>query len=107
MCNRIVFDGLPNAKQGKAKSRRDKEHETRRVSADVWKWEDESTLIRVHNEPRRKLFIPKEADFLPCSLKRIRDDRTTTQKFQSNTRTIEDSEFWMGETRFQVIPNYQ
>ena len=55
-------------------------------------------------------------------LRRIKDDRRTVQKFQSNNRIIDDSwrmagsnvestnrrnEFWTGETRFQVIPNEQ
>ena len=87
--NRIVFDGLPNEHNRKSKSRRDRKHEGKRANSEVWRWEDESTLVRVHNEPRRKLFIPKEAEHLPCSLKRIKDDRTT--RFQSNTRTITDS----------------
>ena len=66
--------------------------------------------------------FPKRQVFLPCSLKRIRDDRVTTQKFQSNSRTIRDSwrmvgnniessnrrnEFWTGKTIFKVIPNMQ
>ena len=104
------------------KSRRDKKHDGRRGNTDVWKWEDESTLVRVHNEPRRRLFVPKEAEFLPCRLRRIKDDRRTVQKFQSNSRIIDDSwrmvgnnvestnrrnEFWTGETRFQVIPSEQ
>ena len=53
-------------------------------------------------------------------MRRIKDDRRTVQKFQSNSRTIDDSwriagnnvestnrrnEFWTGEARFQVIPN--
>eukprot|EP00435_Cladocopium_sp_Y103_P015469 s934_g3.t2 len=102
------------------KSRREKKHNLKRQGADEWHWEDESTLIRIHNEPRRKLFIPKEAEFLPCSLRRIRDDRETTQIFQSSQRTIKDSwrmagnniestnrrnEFWTGKPIFKVIPN--
>ena len=120
--NRIVFDDLPMESNSNKKSRRDKKHDGRRRNADIWKWEDESTPVRVHNEPRRRLFIPKEAEYLPCRLRRIKDDRRTFQKFQSNSRTVDDSwrmagnnvestnrrnEFWTGETRFQVIPNEQ
>ena len=93
--NRIVITGVPGKvirdRPRKPKSRRDKKLEIKRNSADEWVWEDESTLIRLQNEPRRKLFVPKEAGYLPCSLKRVRDDRVTTQKFQSNLRTIKDS----------------
>ena len=119
MKNRIIFDDIIMEAHRNKKSRRDKKHDGRRGNTDVWKWEDESTLVRVHNEPRRRLFIPKEAEFLPCRLRRIKDDRRTIQKFQSNSRTIDDSsgsnvestnrrnEFWTGEARFQVIPNEQ
>ena len=122
MKNRIIFDDIMMEAHRNKKSRRDKKHDGRRGNTDVWKWEDESTLVRVHNEPRRRLFIPKEAEFLPCRLRRIKDDRRTVQKFQSNNRIIDDSwrmagsnvestnrrnEFWTGETRFQVIPNEQ
>ena len=68
MKNRIVFDDLPMKLNKNKKSRRDKKHDGRRRSADVWRWEDESTLVRIHNEPRRKLFIRREAEFLPCRL---------------------------------------
>jgi len=87
---------------------------------DKWVWQDETTLVRVHNTPRRKMFVPKEADFLPCKLKRCRDVRETYQVFQSNGRTIKDSwrlagnniertnrrnEFWTGTTTFKIISN--
>ena len=119
--NRIAIRGVPKIfrdRPRKPKSRRDKKLEIKRNSADEWVWEDESTLIRVHNEPGRKLFVPK----LPCSLKRVRDDRVTIQKFQSNSKPIKDSwrmagnniessnrrnEFWTGKTIFNVIPNVQ
>ena len=58
---------------------------------DEWIWKDEVTLVRVHKTPRRIMFVPKEADFLPCRLKRFRDDRETYQVFQSSGRTINDS----------------
>ena len=122
MKNRIIFDDIMMEAHRNKKSRRDKKHDGKRGNTDIWKWEDESTLVRVHNEPRRRLFIPKEAEYLPCRLRRIKDDRRTVQKFQSNSRIIDDSwrlvgnnvestnrrnEFWTGETRFQVIPNEQ
>ena len=87
---------------------------------DEWIWKDETTLVRVHNTPRRRMFAPKEADFLPCRLKRFRDDRETYQVFQSSGRTINDSwrlagnniertnrrnEFWTGTTTFKIISN--
>ena len=65
--NRIVIKGVPGRiiedRPRKQKSRRDRRLEIKRNSADEWVWEDESTLIRVHNEPRRNLFVPKEAGF--------------------------------------------
>ena len=88
--------------------------------SDEWIWKDETTLVRVHNTPRRKMFVPKEADFLPCRLKRFRDARETYQIFQSSGRTINDSwrlagnniertnkrnEFWTGTTTFKIISN--
>ena len=66
--NRIVFDELPMGSSRNKKSRRDKKYDGRRKNADLWKWEEESTLVRVHNEARRRLFIPKEVEYLPCSL---------------------------------------
>ena len=87
---------------------------------DEWIWKDEVTLVRVHKTPRRRMFVPKEADFLPCRLKRFRDDRETYQVFQSSGRTINDSwrlagnniertnrrnEFWTGTATFKIISN--
>ena len=83
-------------------------------------WKDETTLVRVHHTPRRRMFVPKEADFLPCRLKRFRDARETYQLFQSSGRTINDSwrlagnniertnkrnEFCTGTTTFKIISN--
>ena len=91
-----------------------------KIVRDEWIWKDETTLVRVHNTPRRRMFVPKEADFLPCKLKRFRDDRETYQVFQSSGRTINDSwrlagnniertnrrnEFWTGTTTFKIISN--
>ena len=87
---------------------------------DEWIWKDETTLMRVHKVPRRKMFTPKEADFLPCKLRRFRDERETNQVFQSSGRLIHDSwrlvgnniektnkrnEFWTGTTTFKIISN--
>ena len=87
---------------------------------DEWIWKDETTLVRVHNTPRRKMFVPKEADFVPCRLKRFRDAREAYQLFQSSGRIINDSwrlagnniertnkrnEFWTGTTTFKIISN--
>ena len=87
---------------------------------DEWVWKDEITLTRIHKVPRRKMVTPKEADFLPCKLKRFRDERETNQIFQSNGRVINDSwrlagnniertnkrnEFWTGTTTFKIISN--
>ena len=49
-----------------------------------WVWKDESTLVRAHREPRRKMFVPKEASNIPCDLRRFRHERETLQVFQSN-----------------------
>ena len=87
---------------------------------DKWIWQDETTLVRVHNTPRRRMFVPKEAEFLPCNLKRFRDVRETYQVFQSSGRTIKGSwrlagnniertnrrnEVWTGTTTFKIIAN--
>ena len=58
---------------------------------DDWLWKDESTLVRLHREPRRKMFVPKEASYIPCDLRRFRDERETLQVFQSNERKLKDS----------------
>ena len=83
---------------------------------DKWIWQDETTLVRVHNTPRRRMFVPKEAEFPPCKLNRFRDVRETYQVFQSSGRTFKDSwrlagnniertnrrnEFWTGTTNLQ------
>ena len=72
-------------------SRRARKNPENEDCKDEWVWKDEVTLVRVHKTPRRRMFVPKEADFLPCRLKRFRDDRETYQVFQSSGRTINDS----------------
>ena len=47
--------------------------------------------------PEGKMFVPKEADYVPCKLRWICDDRETYQVFQSSERTIADSWRLMGE----------
>ena len=101
-------------------SRRARKNPKNEDCKDEWVWKDEVTLVRVHKTPRRRMFVPKEADFLPCRLKRFRDDRETYQVFQSSGRTINDSwrlagnniertnrrnEFWTGTTTFKIISN--
>ena len=78
------------------------------------------TNLPLHREPRRKMFVPKEASYIPCDLRRFRDERETLQVFQSNERKLKDSwrlagnniertnrrnEFWTGQTTFKIIPN--
>ena len=99
-------------------SRKGKKMSKRECDQDEWIWKDETTLTRVHKVPRRKMFTPKEADFLPCKLRRFRDERETNQVFQSSGRLIHDSwrlagnniektnkrnEFWTGTTTFKII----
>ena len=101
-------------------SRRARKNPKNEDCKDEWVWKDEVTLMRVHKTPRRRMFVPKEADFLPCRLKRFRYDRETYQIFQSSGRTINDSwrlagnniertnrrnEFWTGTTTFKIISN--
>ena len=122
---RIVFAGgeirpsrVARDKAYNPTSRREKKRD--KVCQDEWVLKDETTVIRAHKTPRKKMFIPKEADFLPCRLKRFRDFRETNQIFQSNGRLIHDSwrlagnniertnkrnEFWTGTTTFKVISN--
>ena len=58
-------------------SRRARKNPKNEDCKDEWLWKDEVTLVRAHKTPRRRMFVPKEADFLPCRLKRFRDDRET------------------------------
>ena len=113
---RVSRDRAHNSKQ----SRRDRRITKNEECEDKWIWQDETTLVRVHNTPRRRMFVPKEAEFLPCKLKRFRDVRETYQVFQSSGRTLKDSwrlagnniertnrrnEFWTGTTTFKIISN--
>ena len=101
-------------------SRKGKKISKNECDQDEWIWKDETTLTRVHKVPRRKMFTPKEADFLPCKLRRFRDEPETNQVFQSSGRLIHDSwrlagnniektnkrnEFWTGTTTFKIISN--
>ena len=55
------------------KSRRSKKIEKAKRDAktkDERVWKDDATLVRVHEEPRRKMFVPKEASHFPCDLRR-------------------------------------
>ena len=72
-------------------SRKGKKISKNECDQDEWIWKDETTLMRVHKVPRRKMFTPKEADFLPCKLRRFRDERETNEVFQSSGRLIHDT----------------
>ena len=111
---RVSRDRAHNSTQSRSRITKTEECE------DKWIWQDETTLVRVHNTPRRRMFVPKEAEFLPCKLKRFRDVRETYQVFQSSGRTIKDSwrlagnniertnrrnDFWTGTTTFKIISN--
>ena len=114
---RVSRDRAYNPENSTRKGKRMLKNES---DSDKWVWKDETTLMRVHKVPRRKMFTPKEADFLPCKLKRFRDERETNQVFQSSGRLIHDSwrlagnniektnkrnEFWTGTTTFKIISN--
>ena len=114
---RVSRDRAYNPENSTRKGKRVLKDET---NVDEWIWKDETTLVRVHKVPRRKMFTPKEADFLPCKLKRFRDERETNQMFQSSGRLMHDSwrlagnniektnkrnEFWTGTTTFKIISN--
>ena len=111
---RVSRDRAHNSTQSRSRITKTEECE------DKWIWQDETTLVRAHNTPRRRRFVPKEAESLPCKLKRFRDVRETYQVFQSSGRTIKDSwrlagnniertnrrnEFWTGTTTFKIISN--
>ena len=85
---------------------------------DTWEWDGKSKLVRFHNIPRRRNFIPQECRDCPCDISLICDERVTEQKFKSNTRIVDDcwrykgnneestnrkNEYWTGKTTFKVI----
>ena len=98
--------------------RQDRRNNEKDTCCDKWEWHNYETLVRVHNIPRRKMFVPKEPDYTQCKLRWIVDERETHQVFQSSERTIKDSwrfsgnnvektnrrnEYWTGTTKFKVL----
>ena len=88
------------------------------VNKDYWEWEDDDTLVRVHETPRRIQFSPTECEACPCDVRLLRDERTTKQKFKNVERNQRDNwrlrgdnngssnannEFWVGRTVFKVM----
>eukprot|EP00435_Cladocopium_sp_Y103_P038752 s1874_g10.t1 len=86
--------------------------------SDIWDWDGKSKLVRIHNVPRRRNFIPQECGDCPCAASLICEERVTEQTFKTNTRTVEDcwrykgdneessnrkNEYWTGKTTFRVI----
>ena len=58
---------------------------------DEWKWIGNHTLERIHNIPRRDMFVPSDCEDCPCDHRLIQDWRETQQKFQSNVRVVKDN----------------
>ena len=111
---RASVDSQPDWKP----SRRDRRNNGKDFCCDKWEWRAYETLVMVHNIPRRKMFVPKEADYTPCKLRWIRDERETHQMFQSSERTVKDpwrlsgnnvektnrrNDYWKGTTTFKVL----
>ena len=99
-------------------SRKDKRR-SKDVESDRWEWKRlQKHWFVFTTSPEGKMFVPKEADYVPCKLRWICDDRETYQVFQSSERTIADSwrlmgnnvektnrrnEYWTGTTTFTVL----
>ena len=80
---------------------------------DEWKWVGDHILERIHNVPRREMFVPSDCDDCPCDHRLIQDWRETQLKFQSNVRVDKSNwrlpgnngersnnrnEFWTGKS---------
>ena len=80
---------------------------------DEWKWIGDHILERIHNVPRREMFVPSDCDDCPCDHRLIQDWRETQLKFQSNVkmdkgnwrlpgnngeRSNNRNEFWTGKS---------
>ena len=89
---------------------------------DEWKWIGNHTLERIHNIPRREMFVPSDCEDCPCDHRLIQDWRETQQKFQSNVRVDEDNwhlpgnngersnkrnEFWTRKSIFRVLRHHE
>jgi len=85
---------------------------------DEWKWVGDHILERIHNVPRREMFVPSDCHDCPCDHRLIQDWRETQLKFQSNVRMDKSNwrlpgnngersnnrnEFWTGKSIFRVL----
>ena len=83
-----------------------------------WRWVGDHILERIHNIPRREMFVPSDCDDCPCDHRLIQDWRETQLKFQSNVRMDKSdwrlpgnngqrsnnrNEFWTGKSIFRVL----
>ena len=86
---------------------------------DDWQVTDDDRLIRIHNAPRRRLFVPLSSTAPPCDFARIGSRRVTRMLLQDGTRrehqddwevaswnhrTIEMDFLWTGQTEFELSP---
>jgi len=89
---------------------------------DEWRWVGSHILERIHNIPRREMFVPSDCDDCPCDHRLIQDWRETQQKFQSNVRMDKSNwrlpgnngersnsrnEFWTGKSIFRVLRHHE
>ena len=56
-----------------------KESRIQQSNDDTWEWEDEETLVRKHQTPRRSRFSPQECETCPCDVRKLSDKRQTSQ----------------------------
>ena len=96
-----------------------KEARIQQTNDDTWEWEDEETLVRKHQTPRRSRFSPQECETCPCDIRKLSDKRQTSQIFRNQRMDINDNwrmkgdyskgvtnkknEFWVGKTTFKVM----
>ena len=79
-------------------------------------------MERIHNIPRREMFVPSDCDDCPCDHRLIQDWRETQLKFQSNVRVDKDNwhlagnngersnnrnEFWTGKSILRVLRHHE
>ena len=89
---------------------------------DEWRWIGSHILERIHNIPRRGMFVPSDCDDCPCDHRLIQDWRETQQKFKSNVtvdksnwrlpgnngeRSNNRNEFWTGKSIFRVLRHHE
>ena len=85
---------------------------------DKWRWIGNHVLERIHNIPRREMFVPSDCEDCPCDHRLIQDWREIQLKFQSNVRVDKSNwrlpgdngerlnnrnEFWTGKSIFRVL----